>query len=182
MYVCIHFRNSIKKLSLTERTQLDTETNKCISNNAVGRDKIMYNLVTKATGCNLPWTRFGNESQRTCQTEEDYKAYFNATKALQREFREILSKCRQDVWTVSHMFEERNRDHPTTEFGISFFGQDLRVTMEEEDYQYGFNDFIGDFGGYLGLFLGGSIIGIFEIIENFMEKLRLRKVMNQRLV
>ena len=31
---------------------------------------------------------------------------------------------------------------------------------------YGLTDFIGEFGGYLGLFLGGSILSIFEMLDN----------------
>ena len=41
-------------------------------------------------------------------------------------------------------------------------------------------NFIGDFGGYLGLFLGGSFIGIFEIFEDFMNRMRQQKNINRR--
>ena len=39
------------------------------------------------------------------------------------------------------------------------------VQIEEEVYMYPFEYLIGIFGGYLGLFLGGSILGIFEYLE-----------------
>ena len=74
-----------------------------------------------------------------------------------------------------NFFEEREWNHPRTEYSITFLGQDLRVTIEQEDYIYNLNDFIGDFGGYLGLFLGGSFIGLFEWLEKIMEKIRQRK-------
>ena len=35
---------------------------------------------------------------------------------------------------------------------------------------YGLTDFIDEFGGYLGLFLGGSILSIFEMLDKFIEK------------
>ena len=41
---------------------------------------------------------------------------------------------------------------------------------------YGIKDFVGDFGGYLGLFLGGSILSIFEMLDKFIEKLKNRKI------
>ena len=135
--------------------------------------------MTQAIGCNLPWVRFKNESLETCQNEADFRAYFNATRALQREITNILPGCNQNTWTVTHFFEERDWKHPDKESEIFFLGQDLRVTMEEENYQYGLSDFVGDFGGYLGLFLGGSIIGIFEFIEDFMKKIRQRRITNQ---
>ena len=41
------------------------------------------------------------------------------------------------------------------------------VNKEEEEYKYSMDYFIGIFGGYLGLFLGGSILGILEFFEGF---------------
>ena len=172
-------RESIKKLSLTERTQINTQTNECLTYRWMKPDQIMYYLVTEIIGCNLPWVRFKNESQETCQTEADYKAYFKATKALQKQLANLPPDCKQSVWTVTNFFEDRDRDYPSTEYRWQFLGQDLRVTIEEENYQYGFTNFIGDFGGYLGLFLGGSFIGIFEIFEDFMKKIRQRKSIEQ---
>ena len=50
--------------------------------------------------------------------------------------------------------------------------------MEEEMVMYDFKDFIGDFGGYLGLFLGGSILSLFEMLDKFIEKFKTRKIEN----
>ena len=169
----------MKKLSLTETTKLATRTYNCIQYIEAKIDQIMYEKVTQSIGCNLPWAHYKNESQENCQTETDYESYFNASYALQSQIADIPSKCKQNSWVMTHFFEERNWTHPSFEYEIYFLGQDLRVTMEEENYQYGFNDFIGDFGGYLGLFLGGSFIGLYEIVEDFMEKLRQRRSISQ---
>ena len=130
-------------------------------------------------GCNLPWVRFKNESQEICQKDTDYKAYFKATQTLQKKITDLPPECKQSSWTLTNFFEERNRDYPNTEYTWQFLGQDLRVTIEEESYQYGFTNIIGDFGGYLGLFLGGSFMGIFEMFEDFMKKLSQRKSVKQ---
>ena len=130
-------------------------------------------------GCNLPWVRFKNESQEICQKDTDYKAYFKATQTLQKKITDLPPECKQSSWTLTNFFEERNRDYPNTEYTWQFLGQDLRVTIEEESYQYGFTNFIGDFGGYLGLFLGGSFMEIFVMLEDFMKKLSQRKSVKQ---
>ena len=175
----MNYRESIKKLSLTERTQLNTPTNKCISNGGPKPDYLMYTWITQMIGCNLAWISSKNESQEICQTNADYEAYFKATHTLQKRINDLPPECMQTSWTLTNFFEERDRNHPTTEYMWEFLGQDLRVTIEEENYQYGFTNFIGDFGGYLGLFLGGSFIGIFEIFEDFMKKIRQRKSVKQ---
>ena len=98
----------------------------------------------------------------------------NATKNLQAEIRDIKKPCKENVWTVINLFEELDWEHPRTEYETTFLGQDLRIMIEEEEYMYSFNDFIGDFGGYLGLFLGGSFIGLFDWLEKMIEQIRKR--------
>ena len=46
----------------------------------------------------------------------------------------------------------------------------FKATIEREEYVYSTESFIGALGGYLGLFLGGSILGIVEYIEVSMTK------------
>ena len=45
------------------------------------------------------------------------------------------------------------------------------VNREDEEYKYSFDDFIGNCGGYLGLFLGGSILGILEFFEGIFTRI-----------
>ena len=62
-----------------------------------------------------------------CESEKQYEAYFEATKNLQREFKTIPTKCKQDDWTITHFFEERNWTKPGFHYQIMFLGQDMRV-------------------------------------------------------
>ena len=55
---------------------------------------------------------------------------------------------------------------------VVFFDFSLQaVNMEEEEYKYSLEYFIGIFGGYLGLFLGGSIRGIVEFFDGIFSKI-----------
>ena len=157
-----------------EKTQLDTTTNECLGNSLVKLDRIMYEKVIETIGCNLPWVQYRNQSKENCQTESEFESYLNATKNLQTDIKGIPKPCKQNAWTVMNFFEERDWGFPRTEYEITFLGQDLRITIEQEDYIYSFNDFIGDFGGYLGLFLGGSFIGLFDWLEKMIEQIRKR--------
>ena len=46
-------------------------------------------------------------------------------------------------------------------------------------YVYTLEYFIGVLGGYLGLFIGGSILGFFEFIESIMSKAYFGSIKNQ---
>ena len=43
--------------------------------------------------------------------------------------------------------------------------------MEKEEYMFSLDYFIGICGGYLGLFLGGSILGILEFFEGIFTRI-----------
>ena len=46
----------------------------------------------------------------------------------------------------------------------------LQVNIEKQVYVHTMENFIGVFGGYLGLFLGGSLIGFLECVESSISK------------
>ena len=44
-----------------------------------------------------------------------------------------------------------------------------RVTVKEQYYTYGFDSFIADIGGYLGLLLGNSILGFYDTLIDLVK-------------
>ena len=44
--------------------------------------------------------------------------------------------------------------------------------MIEEILVYNYQDLIADFGGYLGLLLGASIISMYDIVKEFILKIK----------
>ena len=59
-----------------------------------------------------------------------------------------------------------------------FFGKD-RFTKREQYYTYDFQNLLADFGGYLGLLLGYSLLGFYdtltELLQNIFDKCNKRK-------
>ena len=53
-----HCRESTKKLSLMERTQLDTETDNCIQYDSAKIDEIMYEKVIDSIGNSTKFIKF----------------------------------------------------------------------------------------------------------------------------
>ena len=51
-----------------------------------------------------------------------------------------------------------------------FFFSSSKVNVEKQVYVHTTEYYIGVVGGYLGLFLGGSILGFVEFMENYIAK------------
>ena len=55
----------------------------------------------------------------------------------------------------------------------------LKVEVVQEVALYSWENFIADFGGYLGLLLGGSIPGLIEMLQSAF--VRLRKILGGKI-
>ena len=55
-------------------------------------------------------------------------------------------------------------------FYFSFFSQHLQIVVTEEVLAYTIEDLVADFGGYLGLLLGASILSMYDFITQIKWK------------
>lgn len=72
---------------------------------------------------------------------------------------------------VSETVERIESYHPpgdTVQFQMQYSSGDY--VEEEEFFDYGFKDFVADFGGYLGLLLGHSILSFFDFWQELCLK------------
>ena len=63
-------------------------------------------------------------------------------------------------------------------YNLNLYYLIMQVDIEEEYLVYDFKAFVADFGGYLGLLLGGSIISIpsfMELLESLINKMKTQK-------
>ena len=51
-----------------------------------------------------------------------------------------------------------------------FFSQHLQIVVTEEVLAYTIEDLVADFGGYLGLLLGASILSMYDFISQIKLK------------
>ena len=83
-------------------------------------------------------------------------------------------KCLRDEYSVRHFQTsacttmcEDDPDSWTVEL---FFGKD-RFHLRQQYYTYDFPNLLADFGGYLGLLLGSSIMGFYDTLVDLVRKL-----------
>ena len=77
-------------------------------------------------------------------------------------------KCLRDEYTISH-FSNAEMGHNYWRVRL-FFGKD-RFHMRTQYYTYDFSGFLADFGGYLGLLLGSSIMGCYDTLMDLLKKI-----------
>ena len=90
-----------------------------------------------------------------------------------------MRKCQRMEWRAKTVYENQEQSEKPMLF-LKFFYGNGRYFVNEQYYTYGPNSFVADFGGYLGLLLGHSILSVFDfgrdIIAGRLEKRKCRYV------
>ena len=158
---------SYQKTLITEKSYFSH----CENKKGFNPDEEMVKIVSKHINCSLPWSLFRVSTLDDCRSESDFENYLNALDDLQNEIKNVEKKCDYKEWTLHPLLDQVTDGNGTTSIECEIFwsNEDL-ITMEKETRVYSFAYFIGTFGGYLGLFLGGSILGYIENIEDFVSQ------------
>ena len=72
-----------------------------------------------------------------------------------------MRKCRRMEWKAKSVYENYDQSAEPT-LSLKLFYNNGRYNIKEQYYTYGLNSFVADFGGYLGLLLGHSILSAFD--------------------
>ncbi len=143
----------------------------CDSLNGQVFDACLDKFIMSKLGCRLPWINKGNviDIGRTCTTAKDLDNYMNLLdfvksydghKELQA-YGCLQSNCLVDEWypQISGNYQELKDN--ATRFKMEFINTNcLKAT--KQILIYGFSNFVADFGGYLGLLLGASLLSIYD--------------------
>ena len=137
-------------------------------------DKCMYEKLTRemvrATedNCTLPWFPRTSPSMEgmipICTKEKDINITYNmAYERITNALLDCNEPCRTLVVNMGGKnYQQRNE---TWDYGLIYFFFSATSFKTEEDYLYPFRSYAAEFGGYLGLFLGYSLLDFsFRII------------------
>ena len=167
-----YFRLTYNKiLQLTEKSYISKEAEKCINDESYNPDKAIMELISKQINCTLPWSKFKPVGMKECRTENDFDRYLKMIFKRQDDIKQVLPKCKFKTWTPMP-YSESSAVHKESSvlIRLSIIGSKV-INKEEEEYLYSFDYFIGICGGYLGLFLGGSMLGILDFFEGIFTRI-----------
>ena len=104
-----------------------------------------------------------------------------------------LQNCESTSWIETKSISSNNRENANFSKFLAFFPATVKVSnllplkliayvfkniyfkvkTMEETFIYGYGDLVADFGGYLGLLLGASLITLYDSIVNTFTRIRL---------
>ena len=76
-----------------------------------------------------------------------------------------VAKCQRKEWSISKIFDNKRHWQNNSQILMLMFYANRRYRLGRQYYTYNFNSYVSDFGGYLGLLLGYSIVSFFDMAQ-----------------
>ena len=149
-------------LHLTENSLISN----CTVKDDYDVDEELMALISEHINCSLPWSPFKVKDLQECNDENEFRNYLKALDHLQKQLKNIETKCVYKSWKTFPITENPRQGNTSLYYAVLMSNEDA-VNIEKEIVVYTFPYFIGTFGGYLGLFLGGSILGYLQMVVQF---------------
>ena len=173
-------KSGIHKMVMLTAEAIDLVSTKyepCLPPPGINKTQCMYNYLEHKLGCKLPWSSRGADNSsrsRLCDQPKDLKKFvnmyanFNDTDV--EKFGCLEENCRQvrwdRIWTEDDIAPPDKFGNPTAKLQLGFQGN-IPTTFVKHSFSYTFANFAADFGGYVGLLLGASILSLFDVIWEY---------------
>ena len=111
-------------------------------------------------------------SERLCQSQKDFIEFRSL--ALKNVDFKIRKRCERNVWKFTTLYNHKYDENEINGTMVTLMMPSDEVEIHEEVRLYTMANFIADFGGYLGLLLGASIMSFFDLILDCFQKYRIK--------
>lgn len=156
-------------LTTLESVLLKKESHDCYEDNSMKITKCINDIIAEKLECSLTWMKIQSKeictgSDKLIQFREFY-SNLNSNQT-QREIKKCLKpNCKTIKWKQSYTSEWSRKK-----------GMRIQMTLPSNSYTISrkeilladFSTFMADFGSYLGLFLGTSVLSIIDILVNYL--------------
>ena len=89
-----------------------------------------------------------------------------------------MATCQRNEWTISKIYDSNLEGGNGSKNMVSMFYANRRYQVGSQYFTYDFNSYVSDFGGYLGLLLGYSMVSFFDMAQGVLSYF-VRKGKNQ---
>ena len=153
--------------------------NDCSPENNQAKEYCINELIMSKLKCQLPWMNqtWATNKRRMCNMTKDLDNYFDVINSIHTEefekdvakFGCLIPNCQTVTWSIISRdnYVTFSKGQNISKILIQFLKTDCMKTTRHI-LMYGFSNFVADFGGYLGLLLGASLLSIYDNWIEFM--------------
>ena len=157
---------------------INQDTEPCISEEDKVIDiwKCMTDHMYSKINCTLPWVAEAKDKDvHLCSSPAEYDLYHATIMRgvyINTDYIEKAAKCtpgcKRTEYSAKLLYSMKD---PTLseKWRLSFVFMKDKFPVKEQFYIYGTANLIADFGGYLGLLLGYSLLGFYDSLMDFFE-------------
>ena len=127
--------------------------------------------------CSFPWTSFKNDKYAKCGTQQKISDLVNLINEVNMGSQEIMKEikdfgcneqnCEQTNWEMSSFQKIKLEINDGRSFFKLTFPSSKKISVMEESLAYTRLDLLADIGGYAGIFVGASMVTIYDIGLSF---------------
>ena len=149
----------------------------CNEDNSNRQTDCLNNYYASKLNCTLPWIYADNQDHTgLCDGKDKFEEFRNLSMSIGeteatndlKKMGCIISNCQQKSWNIETSKKLKNPTNST--FPIFIFSHKTKVLLRNEIELYTISSFFAEIGGYLGLFLGESMISYFLIGVKWAQK------------
>ena len=172
---------SVYEVTPTEVVFLDQDDDHCVAeedgdnHNQVDVKKCLEEYVASQMNCTLPWLAHSGSFGHLplCAHPVEYDAYLEVfSEVVHFDAKSIsnIAKCTPSCKRTEYSLKPVSSFPTELDYSrIGFyFGKD-RFGLKKQYYTYDFQNFLADFGGYLGLLLGYSLLGFYDTLTTIFK-------------
>ena len=122
--------------------------------------------------CTFPWLNYKNDDYIRCGTKHKVKDLETLIKKVNQGIPDIIKEikdfgcneqnCHQTTWEMSSFQKIILNDKPGLSYLKLTFPSSKKVSVMEESLAYTKLDLLADIGGYAGIFVGASMIALYD--------------------
>ena len=161
-------------LTQTETVSLKKTRYDCFEDNTMHFKDCMEEFIGENLNCSLPWVTEKKLAIQECKTEKELELFRNLSMDMEsEEIRTEIQKkgcfvpnCKKTTWvknSYAYGREDKNMVY------LLHLPSNTKVLQRREVLIATFNTLGADFGGYLGLFMGASILSLTDLALEYLK-------------
>ena len=149
----------------------------CHEDNSNQQPDCLNNYYASKLNCTLPWAHTDNQKHTgVCDGRDKFEEFRNLSMSIGeieatndlKSMGCLISNCLQNSWTIETSKKLKNPTNST--YPYFTFSHKTKVLLRNEIELYTISSFFAEIGGYLGLFLGESMVSYFLMGVRWAQK------------